>query len=626
MERKKYVNLCCKEYIESTNIDTIDFSDQKKKKETWEKIDSFEENSFIYFSKSILCGEYIYSETFDDDIKTFLKDLSIEYPTNISADKKDILNYIHDINKSLSNSIRELQSVQIYAKQKFDTKDNKNFFGSYNTYTSTRPSRLDDFVNLCIPVCIFDYRFPSNDDKFQDLFNIKIDIENKIKKISNKDLLNIYNILLYKCHFIIKRIKKEPFFYSLDFETEEVNPDSLEISNLNYFSELIDISHVEQNKVNKWKEDIDSNSKNDLAPYILLMRHYKNTLKDKRDVEKMDVLIRKFDKIYNSAVRKFSESKSKNLLDEHDKFSWDTVQNFLYNCRFSFLATHGELQLKELKKEISGITELHSQTKVKNFHPFEKAIESIIRCLESHLEKGDYNENLIENKFNEFDSLLKKYEDSIEWSRSHKFFPFQLPFAESRVEINEIKVYCPSTFAKYIDYKEQDDYLNESKLKKENLRLRFELLQERLTIDNARIEIESVQKRNFEILAIFTAIITFIFGSVNIFVANKDTSFLSILTNSSALGIVLISFFGLLIFVSPFITRKIKYRELLKFYKLRFIAVSFFFLFWGLLFYFKFPLINKINAHEKQKKDTVYIQTDKTQIKNEQPVSINIRQ
>ena len=171
MERKKYIQKCYDEYIESTNIETktIDFSDDVAYRTVSNNLDSFIENSFICFSKSILCGEYIYSDTFNNDITIFLNAISREYSIDDDEKKAIINNRIQEINKSLFNSIRHLQRVQIYAKQKVDTKDNSNDFGIYSTYTSTTPSRLDDFINLCIPICKFDYQFPSNDDKFQDL-------------------------------------------------------------------------------------------------------------------------------------------------------------------------------------------------------------------------------------------------------------------------------------------------------------------------------------------------------------------------------------------------------------------------------------------------------------------------
>ncbi len=73
--------------------------------------------------------------------------------------------------------------------------------------------------------------------------------------------------------------------------------------------------------------------------------------------------------------------------------------------------------------------------------------------------------------------------------------------------------------------------------------------------------VDSVRSENYKILSVFTALISFLFGSVKLF-GSKEYSVVSVLTNVAILGMVLALFMGLF----PFYTiqkkrgREIYYR------------------------------------------------------------------
>lgn len=54
------------------------------------------------------------------------------------------------------------------------------------------------------------------------------------------------------------------------------------------------------------------------------------------------------------------------------------------------------------------------KTGVKNFHPYEKqSIEAIIRCIEFHIEKDDFDDRLIEDKLEELVRVIVLYKESL---------------------------------------------------------------------------------------------------------------------------------------------------------------------------------------------------------------------
>ena len=118
---------------------------------------------------------------------------------------------------------------------------------------------------------------------------------------------------------------------------------------------------------------------------------------------------------------------------------------------------------------------------MKNFHPYEKAIEAIIKCIEFHIGKDDFDDRLIEDKLEELDRVILLYEEAYEWSRSHQFFPFQLPFGESMYSAGDelIMLFVPSAYAKYINYDTLKERLEQFNRTKEYLRFRCDLSIER---------------------------------------------------------------------------------------------------------------------------------------------------
>lgn len=197
----------------------------------------------------------------------------------------------------------------------------------------------------------------------------------------------------------------------------------------------MDIGHYDEfiteecNSESKAKEFL--NEINGVKPriktFVLLMRYYKHNLSNKSDIVKMDFVIKKFFETYQIKSTSNEFIYPDHLIKEYDKFSLDSILNFLHNCRFSFYMQKCEPNLKQIKRELRHIENIQVKTGVRNFHPYDKTIEAIIKCIERHIDNEDFDNKLVEDKLDELDRVIVLYREAYEWSRSHQFFPFQLP-------------------------------------------------------------------------------------------------------------------------------------------------------------------------------------------------------
>ena len=167
-----------------------------------------------------------------------------------------------------------------------------------------------------------------------------------------------------------------------------------------------------ESKANELLNDI-SGVNPELKSFVLLMKYYKQNLVSNSDIVKMDFVLKKFSDIYQIKRNSREFISPNNSVEEYNKFSLNSILNFLHNCRFSFYTQKCEPNLKQIKEELRHIENIQAKTGVKNFHPYEKAIEAITKCIEVHIEQDDFDDRLIEDKLEELDRVVSLYKESI---------------------------------------------------------------------------------------------------------------------------------------------------------------------------------------------------------------------
>ena len=533
---------------------------EPQEKQKFDEINQFAEQSFILLSKSVLCGEYISNPSFQVVLKTFIDKTAIEYAPLLSP-KNKISNQYIQLNSSLYNALRHYQSIIDYAKRKFDTTDTDNQYRYFRIKNSTSDSILNLFIDITVPLCKYDYRFPADSTGFDDLLIIRDRLKRLIGE-SNSNVRIIYSLLLQKCNFIIQRIRTNPFYCYLDSDFELINPVALELGDYNQL--VIDDSLLDDEK-KELLNDINSEQPK-LKSFVRLMRHYKNVLTKSDEISSMDKVLKRFLAFYKSETYLQRYTNPQNLKEQYDKFSLNSILNFVYNCRFSFYTKKCNPSLKDIKNEIRKIEEIQSKTGVKNFHPYEKAIEAVTLCIESHLKTNEFEDNLIKEKLDELDRLIASFENAYEWSESHKFFPFQLPFDESLCpsESAAISLFVPSAHAKYIDYDFFKDSLVKFKQKSEYLKYSWGLSKERKEVNQLKENIKNTDKKAVDLIALFTAAITFLFGVVNVFIVNDKMELSQLIAKTVVLGIFLALFMCLYLLISPLLIQRMDWKKFIK--------------------------------------------------------------
>ncbi len=531
------------------------------------QIENFFETCFILLSRSIISGEYINVPNFLDVLNNFLAKTTVEYaPPSLSdsgSEKVDkLLSRYRDLNYSIYNALQHYNYFVTISKNKFSTEENQYKYGFYKLKNINSTDKiLKLFPEITIPLCLFDYRFPIGEDEFQNLLISRDRLKEYISEGSS-ERRSVLAVLLHKCHFIIYNIKESPFYINTESSTICINPKDLDIGDYDGF---IAKECDSESQANELLNDI-SGGNPELKSFVLLMKYYKQNLANKSDIVKMDFVLKKFSDIYQIKRNSREFINPSNSVEEYNKFSLNSILNFLHNCRFSFYTQKCEPNLKQIKEELRHIENIQAKTGVRNFHPYEKAIEAIIKCIELHIENEDFDDKLIEDKLEELGRIIILYSESYEWSRSHQFFPFQLPFEESMycVDNESIKLFVPSAYAKYIDYNTLKERLEQFNRTKEYLRFRCDLSIERKEITQIKNDIKTSDKKAYDLIAIFTAAITFLFGIVNIFINNTTLNLYQLIANTIGFGVLLLLFASLYLFISPLLIQRINWYQYLK--------------------------------------------------------------
>lgn len=572
------------------------------------QIENFFETCFILLSRSIISGEYINVPNFLDVLNNFLSKTTVEYaPPLLSgsgSEKVDkLLSRYIDLNYSMYNALQHYKYFVTVSKNKFSTEGNQYKYGFYKLKNINSTDKiLKLFQKITIPLCLFDYRFPIGEDEFHNLLISRNRLMECISEGSS-ERRSVLAVLLHKCHFIIYNIKDSPFYINIESSPIYINPKVLDVG---YYDGFIAEECDSESQANELLNDI-SGVNPELKSFVLLMKYYKQNLADRSDIVKMDFVLKKFSDIYQIKRNSREFINPGNSIEEYNKFSLNSILNFLHNCRFSFYIQKCEPSLRQIKEELRHIENIQAKTGVKNFHPYEKTIEAITKCIELHIEKEDFDDRLIDDKLEELDRVINLYRESYEWSRSHQFFPFQLPFEESMYCVNNesIKLFVPSAYAKYIDYNTLKERLEQFNRTKEYLRFRCDLSKERKEITQIKDDIKTSDKKAFDTIAVFTASITFLFGVVNIFVANDNASLGQLVTNTMGLGIVLAIFMCFYLLMSPILIQRIEWKRFFK-------TGRFWFGMLGLVVYIVAMLVLLGNRNVAENNSKMQIKNDKT--------------
>ncbi|WP_448788409.1 hypothetical protein [Bacteroides graminisolvens] len=513
--------------------------------------DSFTKNCYIALCKSQISGEYLEFEKFQDDMQVLREGFSLEAMSTFDDINKET------VVRELENSLLELQKVlsQYYefahsVNNKIKISNRELLFKAHTVDFLLKNKYFHFFSSSVLNFSALEHFLSNEPEYINRLIMLEESFEMFQKETESSDTQFIYRIFRDKIFLLLRKaLRKEPS-YTFNFEEKSLDLNSINVSSLKTLAEYVDMSVASDlakysNKSDKWQRSL-YNEEYRLSYFVLLIRHYKDV---EKDYSQTSNLVNSFNKLYDM---KFSD---RTALSEFDKYSYYTVKNFLLNCNFSMFVSESSSDFLGVKEEIEKICTYQKETRVYNFYPYQKCIIFLIEDIDKYFTKEDVNVTEINERLDFFQKMLDKLENALKWSKEYKFYPFQLPFDECLFKYEEdsdLNIFVPSTFSKPINYKTLKDNLDSYKFKfnmfKSQLSILARLNTEKKHLIDIRNEMKSFERKNLEQLGVFTAVITFLFGAVQLF-SNAKT-FKDLLASTSVLGVIILLFSSSIYFLT----------------------------------------------------------------------------
>lgn len=189
-------------------------------------------------------------------------------------------------------------------------------------------------------------------------------------------------------------------------------------------------------------------------------------------------------------------SKNKNLL-------------YYYNNLFSKLSSNLENHT-EVESLFTVIKELYEENDNKNFFLYYKYLDFKIRKAYNDIKNRDFSK--IDIIY--LNSLLSICVNSFEWSKKSFNRIFDFDRNNSIIHISGLQVYHPSSFMLPLSIVENDQLIDN--LRTSLQKLEYDIFQAKssLLISDVTEQVKGSDKRSVEIISIFTAVISFIVGTV----------------------------------------------------------------------------------------------------------------
>lgn len=554
----RYLELCHEKYRELFSKDWMNIdSEQIDEKNLFYDILDFEKECFILLSKSILSGEYISNDYFEYDLKSFIESTEIEWEESPTKLKEKYLS----VSRSISAILMQYSGFYFYAYEKFiiDTSENRLNFYQKSDYVNSPISLVQDVMK----VCEFDYGYPLSDKKLMNFLGIYLEIKDHIKSSKDADILFIWEVLFFKCNYIIKRINKKIDF-SLLLEVYRITPNTLDLGPLDsLIKKQISFYPLSEEETKRLKDNINSD-KPELESLLRLSWSIAKK-KDTKDIELMQTVLDIFESNFLHLIEANSIKQS-NPIESFNRFSINSVYNFIQNCQFSLQLSYKTFDLKFINNHTDRINKVQKGTFIKNFHPFKKGIDYIIQFIDNKLLNDKQNDiyEFENNIFATLDNFIDKFEEYIRWGENHRFFPFQLTFKESLIDHGDLKLFIPSSFANIIDYKQLEDKLQEYKNQRHFLAIKYETYKSKLAITELNSQFKKDRFNMLQMIILFAGIITFLFGTINIFTQNTDQNLSQLIINTIGLGIILVLFTSTSLTLAPALTNIVDFNEIEK--------------------------------------------------------------
>lgn len=529
--------------IQNFPLDSIDTPlNEDAKKKLNQGLKDFTYNIYQILNNSIFNGDYVNTKNFI----VLLENINFEeFENELTNDDLNI--HIQDfIEKEIkSKALKEIRTSIIAYRRFVSSLDNRLSFSGTKYYINTLVKTRYDFVNLksnsISDDCkIFDSNlfiaycdhFVSSIDK-----DVLLNLEDVLDFLKEKDTISQYRHvdILYKkalfirYKFIFREVEEKKqnnisatIYVAKKEKSVVFNPDSFinEFEDLKLFKNWNEylLNHYQIN--NEWRQNILHSVKSSFDLNTLKISELHQVVKFAKDIEKDPRIIVR--------VRKVLLKKLIETTDQFDQYCLKICVLYAFNNEISFIADNPSTSELEIENLYNEIEEFISEYRVKNYFSTAKYLRYITAKLELMI-----SEKVVFDKYDECQKLLSKanelifkYRDNIDWVKNNYNYTFQLPKSECQIKYDDqLDIFVASTFmlpisriSLDINFKNDLESINVFKIIIDSLAFTKDSKDKIIELteknENLSSEIRENEKSKLETVAVVTAIMTFVAGSI----------------------------------------------------------------------------------------------------------------
>ena len=485
-------------------------------------INDFREYVVLQLSKLVLSGDHLVNETHAlgelqlkinecvDDVlprKVLKVKLRVEYQSML----KDVIDIVHLVKNYIEQTKDKFLSKNIVVSASFISFKNR----------SDR-HKMVSLMRLICDSCEIEYSFSYDELYISHLLSLRLNLlKEKQEQKQNEKLQAIVLAVLTKVELLLGKMsafsdnKKIQYYCDWQLETIELDkPDKYSKEDFRFlFQKYLDPTGLDDETIDEWQKD---SMKDDVAMWKLafLMRYYTKCTKS----------IIQIDNLIGIANRHHGEYVNEGTGNCVNDYAASSFLNYMYNSRFSFFCHCDKgYTYEQMKRDLVKIESIQAQTFIKNYHPYQNAVEFTIKVIESKLAQEEFED--ITPFVSDLQGYFEKYKRNVNWCRKNQPYLVQLRYNFSSITIEgcDFKIFCPSSFCRPLRFKELEEksiayankiaFLENESCNQHNRRLFME----------AKSKIDSMERRNMEQMGLFITITTFFVGLLSIFIGNDGS-------------------------------------------------------------------------------------------------------
>lgn len=522
------------------------------------KILSYRRLAFCNYAKLVLSGDFL-----EHDTSVAIQQLKQYFTEEIVPKGKDTKNKLLMSYSQMLDSLKVSNDIVRYhvesVRNRFEQKGENDFFTAIK-FNKALPSddKLLRLLDAICDACWLEYCFSYNENFIKNVLITKEDLleitslDSDIAFIRDATVRKL-DFLLYKLSRFSKngKITYNYNFKHIDFQQEEVEKGCYK-GMTEHFCEYLEPNTITSDKVLEWQTK--SHDKDvSLWSLTMLMRYYAKVFKNSSQINNLLTIN---DSQFNETLP--TES---NIVNAYaDK----SARNYMYNSRFSFnCQCLKDYTLQQMRTDLDAIEAIQNETLIINYHPYQKAFEFSLKKTLEHMRAGE-PKSIIEEDIDYLQNYYDKYKKSLEWCKKYQPYTMQLRFKFSTIVdeqkdgdgklLQSLNVFCPSSFMRPLRF----SYLQEKEVEFETklymLRNDLESYEERSQIkamkQEMEVKMEEVNKKAFEQMSFFSAVVIFLVGLITIFTGNDgNVSLIDKFQYVIILGVLLLLFVCLGYFV-----------------------------------------------------------------------------